>query len=218
MFGKIKKKKKDAPANTGAERTGFYSPIGNLSKMLSPAGRIALVTLGNLAREHDLESFVKFMRQPVLAGAAIHAGTVSTRTGDDGGEMNRTQIFEPMGADSGPTPSAEALRHAIYPLVKGPYAASKNRNTFSVGRIEGNDMIMPDYAVSKQHAVIEIVRGTYFIRDCGSTNGTMVNGTRLDKKKVAIKDKDVVGFARYEFTFLLPDSLYKMLQQTPERR
>ncbi|MCK7506439.1 MAG: FHA domain-containing protein [Desulfobacterales bacterium] len=48
-------------------------------------------------------------------------------------------------------------------------------------------------------------------RDCGSTNGTFLNGTRLDKKPVPLADKDVVGFARYEFAFLQPASLYSML-------
>jgi len=70
---------------------------------------------------------------------------------------------------------------------------------------------MPDYAISKQHAILEIKRGSYSIRDCDSTNGTAVNGKRLDKKPVLLKDGDVIGFARYEFTFLFPDSFYDML-------
>ena len=54
--------------------------------------------------------------------------------------------------------------------------------------------------------------GNYIIRDDGSTNGTLINGKRLDKKPVQIRDKDVVAFARYEFTFLFPESLYDMLR------
>ena len=72
-------------------------------------------------------------------------------------------------------------------------------------------MIMPDYAISKQHAILEIRRGNYTITDCGSTNGTVVNGKRLDKKPASLRDGNVVGFARYEFTFLFPESLYDML-------
>jgi pSer/pThr/pTyr-binding forkhead associated (FHA) protein len=73
-------------------------------------------------------------------------------------------------------------------------------------------MIMPDYAISKQHAAIEIKRGNYILRDCGSTNGTMLNSRRLDKKPVELRDKDIVAFARYEFSFLFPGSLYDMLR------
>jgi pSer/pThr/pTyr-binding forkhead associated (FHA) protein len=123
--------------------------------------------------------------------------------------MNRTVIFEIDDGEEASSPS-ETLKHAIYPLVKGEYAAGPV-NAFTIGRVDGNDMIMPDYAISKQHAILEIKRGCYTIRDCDSTNGTMVNGKRLDKKPVQLKDGDVVGFARYEFTFLFPESLFDML-------
>ena len=39
----------------------------------------------------------------------------------------------------------------------------------------------------------------------------LLQGTRLDKKPLKIHDQDVLSFARYEFTFLFPSSLYKML-------
>ena len=87
------------------------------------------------------------------------------------------------------------------------------RGSFYIGRINGNDMIMPDYAISKRHAIIDIEDGKYYLRDAGSTNGTKINGSRLAKKRVMLKDKDVIGFARYEFTFLYPKSLYKMLHE-----
>ena len=124
-------------------------------------------------------------------------------------EMNRTVVFEMDDVEDASSPS-ETLKHAIYPLVKGEYATGPI-NTFTIGRVDGNDMIMPDYAISKQHAILVIKRGNYTISDCGSTNGTMVNGKRLDKKPVNLKDGDIVGFARYEFTFLHPESLYAML-------
>jgi len=40
----------------------------------------------------------------------------------------------------------------------------------------------------------------------------MLNSRRLDKKPVELRDKDIVAFARYEFSFLFPDSLYDMLR------
>jgi pSer/pThr/pTyr-binding forkhead associated (FHA) protein len=70
---------------------------------------------------------------------------------------------------------------------------------------------MPDYAISKNHALIEIKRDTYILKDCGSTNGTLLNGTRLQNKPVEVHDRDVISFARYEFTFLYPGSLYDTL-------
>jgi hypothetical protein len=125
-------------------------------------------------------------------------------------ELNSTQIFEPTKSMGASLSASESLKHAVYPLVKGEYPATP-RGSFYIGRINGNDMIMPDYAISKRHAIIDIEDGKYYLRDAGSTNGTKINGSRLAKKRMMLKDKDVLGFARYEFTFLYPKSLYKML-------
>jgi len=152
------------------------------------------------------------MEQPVLVGSSIQSGSLNLRKRASKEEMNRTVIFEIDDGEEVSSPS-ETLKHAIYPLVKGEYAAGPV-NSFTIGRVDGNDMIMPDYAISKQHAILEIKRGSYTIRDCDSTNGTMVNGKRLDKKPVQLKDGDVVGFARYEFTFLFPESLFDMLSES----
>ena len=154
------------------------------------------------------------MEQPALVGSSIQSGSLNLRKRASKEEMNRTVVFELDPAEDTASPS-ETLKHAIYPLVKGEYASGPV-NVLSIGRVDGNDMIMPDYAISKQHAILEIKRGNYTIADCGSTNGTMVNGKRLDKKAVNLKDGDVVGFARYEFTFLFPESLYDMLADSED--
>ncbi|MCK7509943.1 MAG: FHA domain-containing protein [Desulfobacterales bacterium] len=85
-------------------------------------------------------------------------------------------------------------------------------NFFSIGRIDGNDCIMPDYAISKKHALIEFRKGIYLLKDSGSTNGTLLNGARLQAKPFELHDRDVISFARYEFSFLLPGSLYEALK------
>jgi pSer/pThr/pTyr-binding forkhead associated (FHA) protein len=205
------KKQKDKPVTPPAPKSPQGVPsLGEVAKMLSASGRVGLANLRKISQEKNKDSFVRFLRKPVLAGDAIQAGRISNQEGGGGEEMNRTQIFEPSGTNPGASPASEALKHAIYPLVKGEYSTTSSRS-FTIGRIDGNDMIMPDFAISKKHAVITVENGSYYIKDLGSTNGTMVNGTRLDKKSVKIHDHDVVSFARYEFTFLLPSSLYKML-------
>jgi hypothetical protein len=209
-FSRLKKPKSDQGSPDSSQKTANSSPLGEIAKMLSASGRIGLVSLRKIAEEKDKEIFMKLIQHPVLAGSAIQAGRISDQEGG-GDEMNRTQIFEPSNTNPGASAASEALRHAIYPLVKGEYSTTSSRS-FTIGRIDGNDMIMPDFAISKKHAVINRDDGAYYIKDLGSTNGTLVNGTRLDKKPVKIHDKDVLSFARYEFTFLLPASLHKMLR------
>lgn len=209
MFG-LKKKSKKAGADQAAAsggRTG--SPLGDIATMLNASGRIAVPTLQNLVKVYQKTKFRKFMEQPVLVGSSIQSGSLNLRKRASKEQMNRTVIFEVDDGEDVSSPS-ETLKHAIYPMVKGEYAAGP-LNAFTIGRVDGNDMIMPDYAISKQHAILEIKRGNYTIRDCGSTNGTTVNGKRLDKKPANLQNGDVVGFARYEFTFLFPEALYDML-------
>ena len=206
------KKQKNTMAEPGAPSRSAdnISSAGRIAKMLSASGRVSLAALRKLAQDNEAETFVRYVQNPVLVGSAIRSGIISS-SGMGNDMLNSTQIFEPSKSQSSSLPAAESLKHAIYPLVKGEYPATP-RGAFYIGRINGNDMIMPDYAISKRHAIIDIEDGLYFIRDAGSTNGTKVNGERLGKKRTRLHDKDVVGFARYEFTFLYPKSLYNMLQ------
>ena len=213
MFGKalglMKKQKKTADKSTGAGAK-TRAQLGDISKMLNASGRIGLQMLQKMAKVYNKVEFERFMQQPVLVGASVQAGSLSTQNRHAKEELNKTVIFE-VDTDEAASSASDSLKHAIYPLVKNEYATGPV-NIFSIGRIDGNDMIMPDYAISKQQAIIEIKRGDYIIRDDGSTNGTLINGKRLDKKPVQIRDKDVVAFARYEFTFFFPESLYDMLR------
>jgi hypothetical protein len=209
MFGLGKKQKNDSEDKSAVLKNGAGSPLGDISKMLNASGRIALPTLEKLVKVCQKTKFARFMEQPAFVGSSIQSGSLNLRKRANKDEMNRTVIFEIDEGEEAASPS-ETLKHAIYPLVKGEYTTGP-ANSFTIGRVDGNDLIMPDYAISKQHAILEIKRGSYIIRDCDSTNGTTVNGKRLDKKPVQLKDGDIVGFARYEFTFLFPESLYDML-------
>ncbi|MGD2187832.1 MAG: FHA domain-containing protein [Desulfobacterales bacterium] len=210
-FSRLKKQKNN---ETGAMASSNHSnpahKIGRIAKMLSASGRVSLASLRKLAQEHEVDTFTQFIRRPVLVGSAIKSGIISS-AGVASDALNSTQIFEPSKSQSNSISASESLKHAIYPLVKGEYPATP-RGAFYIGRINGNDMIMPDYAISKRHAIIDIEDGAYYIRDTGSTNGTKINGSRLGKKRTQLRDKDVIAFARYEFTFLYPKSLYIMLQ------
>ena len=209
-FGLKKKQKKEADDKGSAAANPSVAPIGNISKMLNASGRIGLQTLQKMAQIYEKPEFIRFMRQPALVGSSIQAGSFSNPAPGGNDQANRTIIFEMDDAEEA-TSASETLKHAIYPLVTREFVSGA-RASFSVGRIGGNDMIMPDLAISKQHAFIEIQRGNYQIRDVNSTNGTTVNGKRVHKKPKPIKNGDIIGFARYEFSFLAPESIYDMLK------
>lgn len=52
--------------------------------------------------------------------------------------------------------------------------------TATIGRMESNDICIPEQHVSRQHAVINYRDGVFVITDLGSANGTFVNDRRID--------------------------------------
>ena len=66
--------------------------------------------------------------------------------------------------------------------------------TISIGRIHGNNVVLPRGNVSKKHAAIDIKGDKFFLADLGSTNGTFVNGRRIrDPQEIKPGDKIYVG-------------------------
>lgn len=209
-LSRLKGTGKPSPAIPARSLTSV--PAAGIARMVSSAGRIRLNTLQRMVPAVPRDDFVRFLQAPVLAGSAIHLGTLSAaQAGAGSREMNRTVLFEPTEDAEHTVSPSDSLQHAIYPLVKGEFANSAG-SFFSIGRVDGNDFIMPDYAISKTHAVIEARREIYLLKDRGSTNGTFLNGTRLQTKPVEIHDRDIISFARYEFSFFWPGSLYDKLK------
>jgi EAL domain-containing protein (putative c-di-GMP-specific phosphodiesterase class I) len=70
---------------------------------------------------------------------------------------------------------------------------------FTLGRNETADFQIDSRRVSREHATILKEGGRYRIQDLDSTNGTFVNGQRVEKAK--LEDGDVLLIADAEFTF-----------------
>lgn len=182
-------------------------PVG-IDALLNASGRVDPRLLARLAETCPAPDFARFMRRPVLAGLALQAGSLE-QCRDREGVANRTFVFALDEYESHES-TPEALKRAIYPLVKGPDASGAPYR-LTIGRLSDNDLVIPDVAISKRHAVIEIGPDGCSIRDCGSTNGTLVNSTPVGAKPQMLKDVDIIAFARYEFFFLTPESLYERL-------
>ena len=60
-----------------------------------------------------------------------------------------------------------------------------------IGRDPGNDLVIPDLSVSRNHAELRnLGDGRYEIVDLGSHNGTFVNGRRVGQATVTDQDID----------------------------
>ena len=76
-----------------------------------------------------------------------------------------------------------------------------NRDTISLGRASANDLSYPDDAgLSRQHLVIERSGNAWTVRDVGSKNGTLVNGTRISgPHTLTLSDRITAGHLTLEF-------------------
>ena len=63
---------------------------------------------------------------------------------------------------------------------------------YVVGRAAGNDIQLPEDSVSSRHAQLEKTGGSWRLTDLQSTNGTFVNGRRIDS--VELKPGDRIRF------------------------
>jgi len=59
----------------------------------------------------------------------------------------------------------------------------------TIGRTSDNDLVLPDPAVSKEHAAIEFIGGEYYVVDLGSQNGIFVNNEKVTKRKLKYWDE-----------------------------
>lgn len=81
---------------------------------------------------------------------------------------------------------------------------SINKNDFILGK----DMLHADYrienngSISRKHAMITSGRNGVYIQDCNSTNGTFINGTKLESERpVLLNNGDIVKLSNEEFEY-----------------
>jgi adenylate cyclase len=72
------------------------------------------------------------------------------------------------------------------------------KGDLSVGRTEGNDIVLNHPSVSRKHAKFEIRGDQWWIVDLKSTNGVKVNGNMVTESEVVAGDKILVGSVQLE--------------------
>ncbi len=80
------------------------------------------------------------------------------------------------------------IRTLLVTVLEGPDAGKRceaQTERLSIGTADGNDLVLADDTVSRYHLELTRGRSGVSVRDCGSTNGTLVNGVRLGAGEVA---------------------------------
>ena len=69
-----------------------------------------------------------------------------------------------------------------------------DKNEINVGRVQGNDLMLPKGNVSKHHARLLFRDARFIVTDLKSTNGTYVNGRKISQATIVREgDKIYIG-------------------------
>jgi pSer/pThr/pTyr-binding forkhead associated (FHA) protein len=71
--------------------------------------------------------------------------------------------------------------------------------TYTIGRSPENSIRLDDTSVSSRHAELVLVAENCYLKDLGSTNGTLVNGQSV--KEVQLRAGDRIRFGKVEACF-----------------
>jgi S1-C subfamily serine protease len=69
-----------------------------------------------------------------------------------------------------------------------------------VGRSEQNDLTIPHPSVSSHHCIISFLDGEWSLEDLKSTNGTFINGVRVNHQILNNGDQVLIGLVAFRFT------------------
>ncbi len=88
---------------------------------------------------------------------------------------------------------SEPLRGQTFQLVN---------DTYTIGRVESCNICIPDPTISSKHCTLtRLPDGKYQVTDHGSTNGTRVNGMRIEEQALANSDILQLGGVEMLFDF-----------------
>jgi predicted nucleic acid-binding Zn ribbon protein len=170
---------------------------------------LALTAGANLQQTGDLEEtrnaydLIHTARQAVQAARAAAPPREVLRCGRCGSEQPPGTRFcmvcgTPIAAQA--TTSGEGY----LVLRDGPDAGQRYalRDGLTIGRTADNDVVLAMQLVSRRHAALRRTGEGYAIVDLGSSNGTRVNGARIERS-APLRDGDTIAIGGFELTVQL---------------
>jgi hypothetical protein len=108
-------------------------------------------------------------------------------------EIGATRVFEPTEPVE---PQPEPVRAAI---VLAGSRHELDQPVVTVGRSQECDIVVEDPSASRRHAELRREDGAFWIIDLGSTNGTELNGERVERARLETGDRITVGQTVLQF-------------------
>ncbi len=82
---------------------------------------------------------------------------------------------------------AQIETRTAYLTVDGASVYEVTPNTsVTIGRLDSNDIVLDDYKVSREHAVLKYAQGEFVLVDLASTHGTFFRGHRIERAVIQV--------------------------------
>ena len=170
----------DVSEDEGSYRTGQNYQAPDEDEEEGLAGNVSLEGDGLEALDPEVGSSTKALPALEVDGASAS----SDEEGAD--DANATRAGPPLKLE----------------IIAGPDAGKKKKFKgvrMVIGRTPGVDLLLSDQSVSRRH--VELIYGDdgVLLKDCGSGNGTKVNGTKVAEKKIEHGDEISIGKTKIRF-------------------
>jgi pSer/pThr/pTyr-binding forkhead associated (FHA) protein len=142
-------------------------------------------------------------------GVAVRTAIVPLREGDVVGLGKALRYRVHLQHGAAPPPRARLASLTLTPVHDGnalqtivvtefPFLVSKSEETFA--RYRDIEPAQVNY-LSRRHAHLFLKGGEPYVEDLGSTNGTFINGIRLDEQAMPLHDGDTLAFGGRHFVY-----------------
>ena len=151
-----------------------------LSALRSTVERDAAAHLERRASEQDLRPIgmvrVQLASEPRVSRGAVRAvASFDEEATTMESPVDQTRRLEPL----------RAVRTKRLVLVdEDGRTTALNGDPLRIGRGADNDLVVPDLRVSRYHVVIEPAKDGWIVRDLRSTNGTFLDGERVNEARM----------------------------------
>ena len=150
----------------------------------------------------SLKEFLMLFRGPFLVGQDLYQGELMDKTIRG---YNPTVRFQ--GDEDANVTQENTLNKHIFYFHSTVEVGKEVR--FNVGRTANNDVVIVDYTISKQHAIIIRRQNQFLIVDQGATNGTTLNMNKIEPNtEYPLKGNDLLAFGRLGFIIMKPIKLF----------
>ena len=123
----------------------------------------------------------------------------------EGGDDKDKTVVLGKSKDKEPTGSLELPKNldVMVVVIEGKQAGEEFpilKSKITLGRDGGNaDVMIADVGISRQHAEISMDKTSWYLRDLGSTNGTLKNGTKIVRATLRHGEKFKIGETTLQF-------------------